>query len=191
MNSVLALLCPQVNIKELPNVDYCRKCRGIVRIISEASAAYEVAMQMIWLQIFHDETSRKAVPLTAFAVAVKNDDALRSIVLSCSEIGLGGSASDTVSNILRILDNGREHLVKWAERFTLLHPNEDHNIPPPENLTIAKCRSAADTTDTCNQAYKSRALLREEIKHSVALVNAQSNEDNSNPESSICDEPGK
>ena len=47
LHSVLTLLCPQVKILELPNVDYCRKCRGIVRIIAETTAAYEGTLRLI------------------------------------------------------------------------------------------------------------------------------------------------
>lgn len=82
LESVLRLLCPQVETLELPNVDRCRKCRGIVQIVSETGTACEVGLSLFWNQVFFEETQRKTVPLTAFATAVMEDEGLRSIVLS-------------------------------------------------------------------------------------------------------------
>ena len=43
LHSIVSLLCPEVEIEELPNVDYVRKCRRINTIIEESAAAYVLA----------------------------------------------------------------------------------------------------------------------------------------------------
>ena len=47
IDSALQLGCPNVDMLDFPNVDYCRKCKGIVRIIAKTSAAHEAALELI------------------------------------------------------------------------------------------------------------------------------------------------
>ena len=39
LESTCRLMCPNVEIKELPSIDYVRKCSGNIRIMTEACAA--------------------------------------------------------------------------------------------------------------------------------------------------------
>ena len=76
LESVLRLICLQVEIIELPNIDYCRKYRDIIRIVSEIGMAYEVALHLFQNQVFFNETQRKTVLLTTFATVVMEDEGL-------------------------------------------------------------------------------------------------------------------
>ena len=118
-----------------------------------------------------------------------DDEVPRSIVFSCPEVGLGSTSKDDVNTFLRTLENGREHLARCATIFIKVCPGEEHNIPPAKHLTIRSFRSAAGITDACNQAYKSRRLLFDEVKENICLLD--NNEDQHQTESNVCDEPGK
>ena len=64
LESTLIIVCPNAIIMELPNVDYVRKTRGVIRVITETLAAYQLAKDTDWKQIFWDGTSRRTVNLT-------------------------------------------------------------------------------------------------------------------------------
>ena len=46
---IVRLITPTITIKELPNIDFVRKLRGLVRIISQTVTAYELAKNPKWL----------------------------------------------------------------------------------------------------------------------------------------------
>ena len=83
------------------------KSRGLIRIIAEGCAACELAKNPNYVKIFWDETQRRAVPLTAFAAAMMNDNGVRLIVLPCLDVGIGGKLTDLVNTVLCTLEKGR------------------------------------------------------------------------------------
>ena len=107
---VMRMLCPNVACIELPNINYVRRCRGIIRIVTETLSACEAGLDIEWTQTFKDETQRKTAPLTTFSALVRRNRVLKPLVLSCSEIGIGSTSEDTVDSIKRMLSNGREYL---------------------------------------------------------------------------------
>ena len=163
IETAIRMLCPNVVVIELPNIDCVRKCRGIIRIVAETLAACEAGKDIEWKQTFKDETQRKTVPLTTFSALINRNTLLKPLVLSCSEIGVGSTSEDTIDSVKRILFNGREYLSRWVRRFIKMHPEDTHDIPIEDDLTLGNMVSAADTNDTCNQAYKSRRLLDQEV----------------------------
>ena len=56
LESAVRIMCPQVRILELPNIDYVRKMRGIIRIITET-----LSKDQDWKQLWWDGTSRRTV----------------------------------------------------------------------------------------------------------------------------------
>ena len=129
MDSVIRLILPQVEILALPNIDYCRKYRGITCIILENYVVYRVVLSIVWSQVFFDKIHRKTIPFTIFATIIIEDNTLRSILLSCTKVGIDSISEDTVNAILRVLENDREYLIKYATTLAKLYPSEEYNIP--------------------------------------------------------------
>ena len=83
--------CPHATIVELPNVDFVRKTRGVIRILTETLAACQLAKDKDWKQIWWDGTSRRTVALTTFAAGIKSSNSIKSMLLSCSHVTIGES----------------------------------------------------------------------------------------------------
>ena len=88
LESTMRLMCPNANVKELPNVDCIRNMRGIIRIITEMLAAYELSNNEQWKQLCTDGTSRRTTNMSAFGASMMNNDVVRLTLLACSHVGL-------------------------------------------------------------------------------------------------------
>ena len=164
LESTIRLVCPNVvKINELPNVDYVRKMRGVMRIVTETLAVYRLGKDQNWLQLWWDGTSRRTVSLTTLAAGIKEAGTTMPTLMSCSHAALGGASEQTVAAIADVIEAGQEHLSEWKETVETMHPDFNHDIPGPESLSLSNCKNAAFTTDTCNQACKSRSLLIEKV----------------------------
>ena len=83
LESAFRLMFPHAKMLELPNVDCMRKTRGAIRIITECLAAYQLAKDPDWKQIWWDGTSRRTVSLTTFSAGIKKSNTIKAILLSC------------------------------------------------------------------------------------------------------------
>ena len=115
IETFIRMLCPNIACAELPNVNYARRCRRIIRIVAETLAAHKAAKDIEWTQTFKDKTQRKTMSLPTFSALIKRNAALKPLVLSCSEIGVGSTSEDAVESTRRILLNGCEYLGRWLK----------------------------------------------------------------------------
>ena len=49
------------------------------------------------------------------------------------------------------------------------YPIHEYNILSPESVTLKNCNQYAFTTDTCNQAYKTRKLFADTVEEELGL----------------------
>ena len=56
--------------QEVPSVDFCRDMRIVLRILTETLAAYQLAQQKQWHQLFTDGTSRRQIALETLLIAL-------------------------------------------------------------------------------------------------------------------------
>ena len=168
LESTCRLTCPNVEIKELPSIDYVRKCRGNIRIMTEACAAYILAKNKDWKQIFIDATSRRQTSMTSISAGTMKDNLLKPIMLTCSKVGLGETSEDAVDIFNETLEDGKEHVTELKKTCEREYPEFEHDIPSEESLSLINCEGSAFTNDTCNHAYKSRRLLKYEVDMAVA-----------------------
>ena len=155
LESTCRLTCPNVEIKELPSIDYVRKCRGNIRIMTEACAAYILAKNKDWKQIFIDATSRRQTSMTSMSAGIMKDNLLKPIMLTCSKVGMGETSKDTVDIFNETLEDGKEHITKLKKTCEREHPEFEHDIPSEESLSLINCEGSAFTNDTRDHAYKS------------------------------------
>ena len=79
-----------------------------MRIIAELCEAHEQAKNLNWVQMFWDETQRRAVSLATFVASIMNDNGIKPIVLLCSDVRVGGNSIDTYNALLDILEKVSE-----------------------------------------------------------------------------------
>ena len=68
--------CSKVIIEDLPSVVTVRRCRGMMRTLSEMSDACRLAKSLRWKQGHTDDTSRKQVCMTSLVIKIKENDAV-------------------------------------------------------------------------------------------------------------------
>lgn len=151
LSSTCHLICSQVQIVKLPNINYIRKMYGFIWIIGEILAAYELAKNKHWVQLFWDESARYTISLTVFAAGIKDKDTVElwAILLSCSEVDLDSISEDTCG-VKRIIEKGGEYLTRWASTCELKFLSYIHDIPSSEDLLLTNAIEAAPTIDTYN-----------------------------------------
>ena len=65
-----------------------------------------------------------------------SDDGIRSIVLSYSDVVIGGESIDTVNAVLDVLEKGCKYLKRWTITFEKRYPEQEHDIPLERNITM-------------------------------------------------------
>ena len=168
LESAFRLMFPHAKMLELPNVYCMRKPQGAIRNITECLAAYQLAKDPDWKQLWWDGTSRRTISLTTFSARIKKSNTIKSIVLSCSHVSIGATLEDTVQDTSDIVEDVRDYLDKWRSSISKLHPTCLHDTPDSEALSLKNCDSSAHTIDTCNQACESRKLLIEHVEDLVS-----------------------
>ena len=151
--------------------------RGVIRIVTETLAYYRLGKNPKWKQLFWDGTSRRTVHLLTAAATIEEDSVLKSYVMQCSHVMKGETSEEQIESLKEMLADGQECLTYWAQRCEKECPNYQHDIPPPESISLRNCAEAATTNDTCNQAYKSRRLLECEINKATGEVATTAIED--------------
>ena len=177
LKTFVEVLCPNIDIKELPSLRYIRNLRGVVRIIGEALAAFRLGRVEKWEQLFWDGTSRRQTAITTMVASILEDDEIRPIILTCSHIAEGETAEQTLDSIIKIIEKGRVWLKRWIDVCTELFPEEDHCLPDPDKLKITNLKQGGLTTDTCAQARATRKLVVEKM---VELLNNWEMSDDNN-----------
>jgi len=167
LESICKLVCPNITIKELPSLDWVRKYRGSMRIMTKAHVTLLLAKDREWKQVWYDSTSRRQVLMTTFAASVKQNNKIWSIILQVAKVGLGESSEDTVTAFKEILEDSREYIEELTKTCQEYFADFEHNLPSKENLSIDNGKEAAYATDTYNQVYYSRRLLIGEVNEAL------------------------
>ena len=165
-------LLPSVDDVKVPTVRYCQQLRRVLRAVAETLAAYSVGKMVRWRQLATDGTSRRQISLQNCVIAGQEEvDGPITRVNMRIFIPEGGTAEQECGAIIdQVLKRGGQRLEVWGEEMATRHPDAKHDIPRATALNIAKLGGAgAISTDTCNQARKLRALLKEEVKKAVQL----------------------
>jgi hypothetical protein len=156
--------------QEVPSVDFCRKMRIVLRILTETLAAYQLAKQEQWHQLFTDGTGRRQVALETILVALEDDDGkLRPLILSSAHVLEGESSEQTCAAVLKQVESGGAWLARWAEVHEHMHPGDEHDIPDVSEMNIGKLGgTGAASTDTAAPARKQRRLLCAAVAQAAA-----------------------
>jgi len=165
-------LLPSMDGVKVPTVRYCQQLRRVLRAVAETLAAYQVGKMVRWRQLATDGTSRRQISLQNCVIAGQEEvDGPITRVNMRIFIPEGGTAEQECGAIIdQVLKRGGQRLEVWGEEMATRHPDAKHDIPRATALNIAKLGGAgAISTDTCNQARKLRALLKEEVKKAVQL----------------------
>ena len=56
-----------------------------------------------------------------------------------------------------------KYLLKGVITYMKNYSNEQHETPPPEKFDIINCPNSSLTTDTYNQAIKSRSVMKGKV----------------------------
>ena len=160
----IALIRPDVEIRNLPSISFIKEYRTVLCILGEILTSYRLAQSKEWGQLFTNGTSRRQVVLRNLIVSVIDNDEIKPLILS-SAIKLEGETSyQQQASILNMISKVGERLKRWEEVISTMFPNYKHDIPMYTNMNISKFDvSGAITTDTCNSARKTRRLLLESI----------------------------
>ena len=124
----------------VPQIDFARKMRRELRIVSETLAALRVALAGKCRQLFTDATSRRQTSLTTLIIAIDGEDGvLVPVILRAAFVTEGETSEQQVADILsKVFARGAIKLGRLREVFIELFPDAPHNIPEPSELTIAK-----------------------------------------------------
>ena len=101
--------------------------------------------------------------MTIFAVGSIESNTIKTIILSCSNAGLGGASEDTVRVIKDIIEDCKECLISFIKTCEILCQDFQYGAPSPESLPITNFSKVAFATDMCDQDYKARMLLLDEV----------------------------
>ena len=105
LESTVRLVCPQADVRELPNADYVRKMRGIIRILTETLSAYELAKDKEWKHIYNDATSRCTTSMTTFDASIMKNNVICPILLDHYHTGLGLKSGNDIECIREVINN--------------------------------------------------------------------------------------
>ena len=163
-----AYLVPFLEV-HVPAVDFCRRMRGELRIVTETLAALQIATAVNWRQLFTDGTSRRQTALLTAIIAIDGPDGnLLPLVLRGAFIATGETSEQQVADIIgKAIERGGAKLKLLRATFEELFPGAAHNIPDDGEMDIAKLAGGAATSDNCNGALKVKRLLVEAVAEAV------------------------
>ena len=166
--SHVAIMNPEIKVKEVPSINFVRKCRTILRIVGETLAAYRLGKANDWQQLFSDGTSRRQSAIQNLIIGIKEDSKLRNIALSSSLILKGESSEEQFEAIAAMIARGGERLKRWADVCETKYPSYEHDIPKDICMNIGKLsRGGLITSDTCNAARKTRRIIVSKISEAA------------------------
>ena len=155
--------------QEVPSADFCRDMRIVLRVLTETLAAYQLALQEQWHQLFTDGTGRRQIALETILIALENDAGeLKPLILSAAHVLQGESSEQTCAAVLKQIVSGGARLGRWVEVHERDHPDDEHDIPDVSEMNAGKLGGGAASTDTAAAARKSRRLLCEAIAKAAA-----------------------
>ena len=155
--------------QEVPSIHFCQDMRIVLRILTETLAAYQLAQQKQWHQLFTDGTSRRQIALETLLIALEDDDGkLRPLILSAACVLEGETSEETCAAVLKQIESGGARLARWAEVHARDHPRDQHDIPDLKEMNVGKLGGGAASTDTAPGARKQRRLLCEAIVKAAA-----------------------
>lgn len=169
ITSDAAYLVPFLEV-HVPSVDFCRRMRGELRIVSETLAAYRIAKAVNWRQLFTDGTSRRQTALLTAIIAIDGPNGeLVPVILRGAFVARGETSEDQVADILeRAVMRGAAKLTRLRAVFEELFPGVPHEIPDSTGMDIAKLGGGgAICSDNCNGALKVKRLFKEAVEQAV------------------------
>ena len=193
ITSVAAYLIP-FREAHVPGVNFCRRMRSELRVVTETLAALRVSQSGQWRQLFTDGTSRRQTALLTVIIAIDGEDGvLLPIIMRAAFIASGETSVETVKvpacvtpacvspplslpsmshpqvdDILeRVIKRGAAKLSLLRVIFEELYPGVSHSIPAASELSIAKLSRGAITSDNCNGALKVKRLMVEQVQTAV------------------------
>ena len=81
--------------KEVPSVNFCRRCRIVVQVIGETMTALKLANSKTWKQVFTDATSRRQISFLVLLIGVMDEDGRIDPVVVSSCIFMEDETSET------------------------------------------------------------------------------------------------
>eukprot|EP00956_Cyclotella_meneghiniana_P011123 scaffold15566_cov34-Cyclotella_meneghiniana.AAC.1 len=166
--SVCKLLIPDAPIiDELPSIRFVRSCRTVLLHLAKTLAAYEIASQEVFQQLFTDGTTRRQTEFQNVIIGVLTPAGYRRVALDGCILSEEHNAESVTTSILVAFQRSGKLLDLWRSVTVELYPDRQDlldRIPPSSELTLAKMAKGFTMTDTCNTARRIQHLLHEEIK---------------------------
>lgn len=159
------LFSPTTDFKQLPQVDWIRKCRTVLAVITQVLAAKALAEADSWNSIFTDATTRRHSSKHCLVVDVSTVLKPRPPVLLTANIIPRNDTTETVRNaILHAIQSNGLRLDDWSKICENMYPGKSHSIPSSKQVDIAKlAKNGTVHTDTCNSARALKRCLIAEI----------------------------
>ncbi len=167
--SVVKLLMPEAPIiEELPSIRFIRNCRTVSLHLSKTLAAYEIAKQDIFLQLFTDGTTRRQTEFQNLVIGILTSSGYRRVALDSCIISEEHNAESVTASILVAFQRSGKLLDQWRAVTQEMYPNQPDlldGIPTSKDLSLTKLAKGFTMTDTCNTARKIQQLLKDEISN--------------------------
>eukprot|EP00956_Cyclotella_meneghiniana_P019144 scaffold32561_cov32-Cyclotella_meneghiniana.AAC.5 len=165
--SVVKLLVPDAPIvEELPSVRFVRNCRTVLLHLSKTLAAYEIAIQDRFLQLFTDGTTRRQTEFQNVVIGILTASGYRRVALDSCIISEEHNAKSVTSSIIVAFQRSGKLLDQWRAVTEEMYPDRPdllHKIPSSKDMSLSKLAKGFTMTDTCKTAKKIQVLLKEEI----------------------------
>ena len=157
---------------DVPSVNFCRSMRAVLRVLVETLAAYRLAKEGRWKQLFTDGTSRRQIAMQNLLIAITDEnDELVPLLLSAAHAVEGESSEDQCTAVLEMIERAGARLTRWEEVISEKFPEYDHDISEASEMNIGKLGfGGAVATDNCNPALKLKRLLVERIKEAAEEI---------------------
>ena len=166
--SVCKLLIPDAPIiEELPSIRFVRGCRTVLLHLAKTLAAYEIASQEVFEQLFTDGTSRRQTEFQNVIIGVLTPAGYRRVALDGCILSEEHNAESVTTSILVAFQRSGKLLDLWRSVTLEMYPDREdllERIPPSSELTLTKMAKGFTMTDTCNTARRIQNLLHDEIK---------------------------
>ena len=152
---------------ELPSVSTIRECRAVIQTLNDLLAAYTLASQEKWHQLFTDGTTRRQISFQCLVIGFLTAAGFQSVIASSCICSEDETSEGQVEGIRNKIEEMKVILQEWRDVTKEEYPEFVHLIPDPDELTLTKLNGGGVMTDTCSTAQKENRIL-------VKLVNGHS-----------------
>jgi len=134
--------------------------------LSKTLAAYEIAIQDRFLQLFTDGTTRRQTEFQNIVIGILTAFGYRRVALDSCIISEEHNAESVTSSIIVAFQRSGKLLDEWRAVTEEMYPDRPdllNKLPSSEDLSLSKLAKGFTMTDTCNTAKRIQVLLKEEI----------------------------